>query len=90
MRHANRVAVRHQVNLLRPHFRQDGDLPFTNVLTEGAVVQALTAITGWLDRISSPLVTRWVFLGQVLSAGHPGCRPVPWPSPDRPPSGSPC
>ena len=28
---------------------------------------------GWLDRIFSPLVTLWVFLGQVLSADH-SCR----------------
>ena len=27
----------------------------------------------WLDRIYSPLVTLWVFLGQVLSADH-SCR----------------
>ncbi len=28
---------------------------------------------GWVDRIYSPLVTLWVFLGQVLSADH-SCR----------------
>ena len=33
----------------------------------------LAAVTGWLDRIFSPLVTLWVFLGQVLSADH-SCR----------------
>jgi len=27
----------------------------------------------WLDRVYSPLVTLWVFLGQVLSADH-SCR----------------
>src|SRR6185295_1999755 len=38
------------------------------------VSQALTAISAcWLDRIYSPLVTLWVFLGQVLSADH-SCR----------------
>ena len=30
-------------------------------------------MTGGLDRIYSPLVTLWVFLGQVLSADH-SCR----------------
>src|SRR5215813_11290220 len=33
----------------------------------------LATLTGWLDRIFSPLVTLWVFLGQVLSA-DPSCR----------------
>src|SRR4029079_12965699 len=49
-------------------------LPFTNVLSENLIEQALMAITGfWMDRIYSPLVTLWVFLGQVLSADH-SCR----------------
>src|SRR5438132_7334754 len=73
MRHSNRGAVRDQVNFLRRQFLQDGDLPFTNVLTEQVLAQALTALRGWLDRIFSPLVTLWVFLGQVLSADH-SCR----------------
>src|SRR5437899_1590112 len=73
MRHSNRGAFRDQVNFLRRQFLQDGDLPFTNVLTEGTVAQALATLSGWLDRIFSPLVTLWVFLGQVLSADH-SCR----------------
>src|SRR5205807_2322463 len=52
----------------------DGELPFRNVLSEAGVAQALTAIrTLWRDRVYSPLVTLWVFLGQVLSADH-SCR----------------
>ena len=44
------------------------------MLSEGIVSQALTAINVcWLDRIFTPLVTLWVFLGQVLSADH-SCR----------------
>src|SRR4051794_38632800 len=73
MRHSNRTAFRAQVNFLRRQFLQDGDLPFTNVLTEEVIAQALAAVTGRLDRIFSPLVTLWVFLGQVLSADH-SCR----------------
>src|SRR5689334_14045107 len=73
MRHFNKGAFRDQVNFLRRQFLQDGDLPFTDVLTEQVIAQALTALTGWLDRIFSPLVTLWVFLGQVLSADH-SCR----------------
>src|SRR3954452_25021365 len=71
--HSNRGAFRDQLNFLRRQFLQDGDLPFTNVLTEEVIAQALAAITGWLDRIFSPLVTLWVFLGQVLSADQ-SCR----------------
>lgn len=74
MRHSNRTAFREQVNFLRRQFLQDGDLPFTDVLTQQDIEQALAAShTCWLDRIFSPLVTLWVFLGQVLSA-DPSCR----------------
>jgi len=70
-RHA--ASIRDQLSTLRRQFLQDGDLPFTDVLTEEVIAQALTAVTGWLDRIFSPLVTLWVFLAQVLSADH-SCR----------------
>jgi hypothetical protein len=41
----------------------------SDVLSEEIVSQALTAVgVRWTDRIYSPLVTLWVFLGQVLSA----------------------
>jgi hypothetical protein len=73
MRYSNQGPFREQVSFLRRQFLQDGELPFTNVLTEGVLAQALTALSGWLDRIFSPLVTLWVFLGQVLSADH-SCR----------------
>src|SRR6266550_4413226 len=73
MRSSRQASVREQVHVLRRQFLQDGDLPFTNVLTEEVLAQALTALRGWLDRIFSPLVTLWAFLGQVLSADH-SCR----------------
>src|SRR5215831_13069235 len=73
MRHSNQARFRQQLQFLRRQFLQDGDLPFTNVLTEEVIAQALTAVTGWLDRVFSPLVTLWVFLGQVLGADH-SCR----------------
>src|SRR5262245_57299902 len=67
------ASIRDQLHTLRRRCLQDGDLPFTNILTEQVIAQALATITGWLDRIFSPLVTLWVFLGQVLSADH-SCR----------------
>src|ERR1700757_3466292 len=73
MRHSNQERFRQQVQFLRRQFLQDGDLPFTEVLTEEVIAQALATVTGWLDRIFSPLVTLWVFLSQVLSADH-SCR----------------
>jgi hypothetical protein len=43
-------------------------------LTDETIGQALAALSKeWLDRVFSPLVTLWVFLGQVLSADH-SCR----------------
>jgi hypothetical protein len=73
MRYSSPGAFRAQASFLRRQFLQDGDLPFTNVLTEEVIAQALTALSGWLDRVFSPVVTLWVFLGQVLSADH-SCR----------------
>ena len=74
MRHSTGGRFRQQVRFLRQQFLQDGGLPFSNVLSEGMVAQALTAVgVRWTERIYSPLVTLWVFLGQVLSA-DPSCR----------------
>ena len=74
MRYCNQGRFRQQMRFLRRQFLQDGTLPFSDVLSESIVGQALTAIkVSWLDRIYSPLVTLWVFLGQVLSADH-SCR----------------
>ena len=74
MRYFSQGRFRQQVRFLRRQFLQDGDLPFSNVLSEQIVAQALTAIqVFWMDRIYSPLVTLGVFLGQVLSADH-SCR----------------
>jgi len=74
MRYSSRGRLQQQVRFLRRQFLQDGDQPFCNVLSEGTVAQALTASNVcWVDRIYSPLITLWIFLGQVLSADH-SCR----------------
>lgn len=74
MRHSRHGCFQQQLSFLRRQFLQDGDLPFSNILSEEIVTQALTAIDiFWLDRIYTPLVTLWVFLGQVLSEDH-SCR----------------
>src|ERR1700730_1250629 len=70
MRQSHSGSIRQQARFLRRQFLQDEDLPFTDVLTEGVISEALGTIGEWLDRIFSPLVTLWVFLGQVLSADH--------------------
>jgi Transposase DDE domain len=73
MRHSSPGSVREQATALRRQFLQDGGLPFTDVLTDDVITDALAAVGGWLDRVFSPLVTLWVFLGQVLSPDH-SCR----------------
>lgn len=74
MRYFHRGRFRQQFQFLRQQFLQGGDLPFCNTLSEQTVAEALKAIeTCFLDRIYSPLVTLWVFLGQVLSQDH-SCR----------------
>src|SRR5262245_51026773 len=73
MRHSHPRSFRDQATLLRRQFLQDGGLPFTDILTDQLLSQAMTSVGRWLDRIFSPLVTLWVFLGQVLSPDH-SCR----------------
>jgi hypothetical protein len=74
MRYSNQGWFRRQFSFLRRQFLQDGELPFTSVLSEATIAPALDAIDFlWKDRIYTPLVTLWVFLGQVLSADH-SCR----------------
>jgi hypothetical protein len=73
MRRSQPRSFRTQANTLRRQFLQDGGLPFTDVLTDAASAAALATAGKWLDRIFSPLVTLWVFLGQVLSPDH-SCR----------------
>lgn len=74
MSHSHQGRFRQQVNFLRRQFLQEGHLPFTDVLSVGSLSQALEDMAVcWNDRIFTPLVTLWVFLGQVLSADH-SCR----------------
>jgi len=74
MRFTHSAASRQQFRLLQRQFLQDGDLPFINVLTKKSLSQALDSIKGvWKDRVYTPLVTLWVFLGQILNADH-SCR----------------
>ena len=74
MRDCNQGWFQQQFSFLRRQFLQDGSLPFSDVLSEEIVAQALTAANvRWKDRIYSPLVTLWMFLGQVLSEDH-SCR----------------
>lgn len=71
---SNQGRFRQQFDFLRRQFLQDGQLQLTNVLSSETITQALQIIAdGWKDRIFTPLVTLWVFLGQVLSADH-SCR----------------
>ena len=66
--------LRRQMSFLRRQFLQEGDLPFTDVLSEETIAPAMEAIDAcWKDRIYTPLVTLWVFLSQVISADH-SCR----------------
>jgi len=54
MRHSNHGRLRQQVQFLRRQFLQNGDLPFTDILTEKVVAQALTALSkDWLDRFAA-------------------------------------
>jgi Transposase DDE domain len=66
--------LRRQVDFLRQQFLQQGGLPFADVLSSADLKGALREIPcRWKDRIFTPLITLWVFLGQVLAADQ-SCR----------------
>jgi hypothetical protein len=66
--------LRRQVDTLRREFLQEGRLPFADVLSPECLAEALEEIQRpWKDRIFTPLVTLWAFLGQVLNADQ-SCR----------------
>ena len=74
MRGPSHGRLRQQVNTLRQEFLQGGTLPFAETLSSASLTEAMAEIKApWNDRIFTPLVTLWVFLGQVLSADH-SCR----------------
>ena len=74
MRDCSQGRFQQQLRFLQRQFLQDGELPFVGVFSEEIVTQALTAVeVVWNDRIYTPLMTLWVFLGQVISADH-SCR----------------
>ena len=77
MRDSYERLFRAQFDFLKRQFLQDGELPFTDVLSRETVMRALDTIDiAWNERIYTPLVTLWVFLGQVISADHSCCRSV--------------
>jgi hypothetical protein len=74
MRHPPHGRLRRQFDSLRQQFLQQGSLPFAEVLSSDGLREALGEIkASWKDRIFTPLVTRGVFLGQVLAADQ-SCR----------------
>ena len=74
MRHSQQGRFRQQVHFLRRQFLQEGNLPFTEVLSANVISRAMETIeVQWNERIFTPLMTLWVFLEQVLSADH-SCR----------------
>ena len=63
-RYCSEQSFRSQFEFLKRQFLQDGGLPFTDVLSCEAVEEALDTIeVNWNERIYTPLVTLWVFLG---------------------------
>ena len=74
MRGPSHGRLRRQVDTLRREFLQGGGLPFAETLSSACLAEAMAEIkAAWNDRIFTPLVTLWVFLGQVLNADQ-SCR----------------
>ena len=69
MRPAHHGRLQRQVEFLLQQFLQDAGLLFTAVLTAECISRVLQEIQlCWNECVYTPLVTLWVFLGQVLSA----------------------
>src|SRR4051794_15547767 len=74
MRGPSRGRLLQQVVTLRQEFLQGGTLPFAETLSSACLAEAMAEIkAAWNDRIFTPLVTLWVFLGQVFNADQ-SCR----------------
>ena len=74
MRNLRRRCIRQQLRFLQRQYLQDGEMPLRDMFSERLMSRALATIDGsWNDRIYTPLVTLWMFLGQVLNADH-SCR----------------
>jgi hypothetical protein len=73
---ANKIAARSfcQVQSYRRRLQNSSQFPITNLLSVAEVDQALAAEGCFFrERIYSPLITIWIFLGQVLDPDH-SCR----------------
>lgn len=71
---SNSARIRGQVRFLQRQFLQEGELPFSDILSLETISQALkNAEVAWNNCVYTPLVTLWVFLSQVLSQDH-SCR----------------
>ena len=74
MRGPSHGRFRQQIDALRREFLQEGGLPFAGVLSSESLTEAVAEVKApWNDRIFTPLVTLWVFLGQALNADQ-SCR----------------
>ncbi|HBE68476.1 MAG TPA: IS4 family transposase [Planctomycetaceae bacterium] len=74
MPYCSEQSFRSQFEFLQRQFLQDGGLPLSDVLSRETVQQALDTVeVAWNERVYTPIVTLWIFLGQVLSADH-SCR----------------
>src|SRR3954452_21922469 len=74
MRGPSHGRFRQQVDALRRQFLQKGGLPFAEGLSSASLTEAVAEVkAAGNDRIFPPLVTLWVFLGQLLNAAQ-SCR----------------
>ena len=74
MRNLRQGCIRQQLQFLQRQYLQDGETPLESMLSDSLISRALAMLDGsWNDRIYTPLVTLWLFLGQVISADH-SCR----------------
>ena len=75
MSFCNHGRFRQQVRFLRRQFLQDGELPFTNVLPERSVTQALKALNVvWLDRVGFSAARHIVGIPRASVEPRPFCR----------------
>ena len=81
MRYSSHGWFRQQMRFLRGQFAQNSALPFSDILSEDVVSQALTAAGEfWINRIYSPLVTLFSQPGVERRPLLPrGCRPLDCP-----------
>ncbi len=69
MKDCTRCSLKNQVEWLRTQYAQNGELPFSNILSKELVLETIRSLGGnHYDSLYNQVTTLWIFLSQAISA----------------------